>query len=104
MISGNGCVCNSSLIITLSSLWKEHLPPNNININVFSDVTPSIAQPMQLKPQHTYTKTTTEDSTSMPLVSEESLPSLCSHPPLSPFTDCQLAVYSAVKYECVTYM
>jgi len=55
MISGKGCVCNSSsLIITLSSLWMEHLPPNNININVFSDVTPSIAQPMQLKPRHTY--------------------------------------------------
>ena len=53
MISSNGCVCNSSsLIITLSSLWKKHLPPNNIN--VFSDVTSSIAQPMQLKPQHTY--------------------------------------------------
>ena len=55
MISGNSCVCNSSsLIITLSSLWKEHLPPNNININVFSDVTPRIAEPMQCKPQHTY--------------------------------------------------
>ena len=55
MISGNGCVCNSSsLIITLSTLWKEHLPPNNINTNVLSDVTTSIAQPMQLKPQHTY--------------------------------------------------
>jgi len=26
----------------------------------------------------------------MPSVSEESLPSLCSHPPTSPFTDCQL--------------